>query len=220
MERHDLYKSVHKGLRLSLFDAMWRLERTDFSDRAAALRTAEEVRQVFSLLAEHGAHEDRVILPEIARVNPAVFSELRADHSRVDGLQHELNGLLDRLADATDAERRSFGEKIRLKFGRFLAEHMLHMEREETSGNRVLWAHHSDESLRAMHGQILGAIAPDRMMEWAAIMIPALDPRESEALLTALEAKMPPAMAGRLGEFRLQAGSGTASVVEVLHGRA
>jgi hypothetical protein len=120
-------------------------------------------------------------------------------------MQRELEGLLERLGPAGAAERRSLGERIRLKFGRLVAEHLLHMEREETSGNRVLWANYSDDALRALHQGILGAIPPARMLAWAALMVPALSAPEAQLLLGAVERQVPPDLAGGLAGLRAEA---------------
>jgi hypothetical protein len=191
MDRLDLFITIHKGLRSALFETTQQVARTDFHDPDASERTASAVRRLVGYLDEHAAHEDRVLMPVIAELSPPLFAELNADHSRVDGLQRELEGLADRLATASEEERVSLGRRLYERIGKLVAEHMLHMDREETSANRLLWAHRTDEELRVLHLAILTSIPPARLVEYAKIMLPSVSPAERTALLGGLQRLLP-----------------------------
>lgn len=186
MRRMDMFTSVHKGLRSVLFDTARRVARNDFRDTTSAQRTAAAVQRLIGLLAEHADHEDRLVFPEVERLNAVVFAELHGDHVRVDGLQREVEQLAARLPQANEDERLSLGQRLHERMNRLVAEHLLHMDREETTANRILWAHRTDAELRSLHGSILRSIPPARMKEWAEIMLPALSPEERAPLLAGL----------------------------------
>jgi hypothetical protein len=188
----DLYTTIHKGLRRAMFSAAQEVARTDFTEAALTDRTVETVRYLFGLLDEHASHEDRVLMPEIAKIGPAVFADLQADHNRVGGMQREIEQHLGRLAAATGDERLSLGQRLHEKMGRLVSEHLMHMDREETTAMRLLWAHRTDEELKALHGRILGAIPVDRMCEWAGILLPAVTPQERAGMMAGLQFLYPP----------------------------
>jgi hypothetical protein len=174
-----------------MFDAARVVARTDFDDAGAAAQAAGSVRRVLSLLEEHAGHEDRVILPEVAQLGPAVFADLQAEHSRIAGLQTEIAQLLDRLLAAPSPELPSLGRRLHERMSHLVAEHLRHMAVEETTANRLLWAHRTDEELRTLQGRVLGAIPPERMRTWAEIMLPAISPVERAAVMSGLETKLP-----------------------------
>ncbi len=194
MTRTDLYLTVHKGLRAALFAACTAVGRTDWRDHHAATATRDQLRHLFGLLTEHAEHEDEVILPELESLAAELHADLHAQHVRIEGLQTELARLLDRLAGASDAERESLGRRIHGRIGCLVAEHLLHMAREETDANRVLWAHRTDAELQALEGRIVGSIPPPRLVDWLEVMLPAMSLPERGEMLTGMAQAMPPSL--------------------------
>jgi hypothetical protein len=185
-DRFDLFTGVHKGLRAALFETHALLARTDFGAIEDATLAARGVDRLLAFLEEHAAHEDAVVLPAVEALSPELFVALREDHARIDGLQRDLAALAARLAGAGQAERAALGRRLHDRLGLLLAEHLRHMAREEQDVQRLLWAHHDDAALRAIHGRILGRIPPARSADWIGLILPALSAPERSALLGAL----------------------------------
>lgn len=190
---------VHKAIRSAMFDAVRDIARTDFTRKEQALACAARVRALIGYLDEHAAHEDRVILPVLAEIGPAVHAELQADHNRIGGIQRETEALADRIeAAATAEERAALGLRLHATAAQLTAEHLLHMNREETTAARVLWAHKTDEELQQLHVAIVSAIPPARLVAWAEMMIPSIAPAERQTLLAGLERGLPAELFSRL----------------------
>lgn len=198
MMRMDMYSTIHKGLRRALFAVAEEVARTDFGDAAQAERTQRSVRLLLTALDEHAHHEDRVVMPAIAKVGPTVFADLQADHNRVGGMQREMEQLLDRLAGAGTDERISLGQKLHQKMNRLIGEHMFHMDREETTTNRLLQAHYTDDELKALHMEILRGIPAERLAQMAELMIPAITAQERRMLVAGLQFVLPPEVFSRV----------------------
>jgi hypothetical protein len=188
-DRFDLFTGVHKGLRAALFETGALLARTDFAAADAAALAGRAVERVLGFLDEHAAHEDAVVLPAVEALCPEMFVALRDEHARVDGLQRDLAALTARLGGAEAAERVAIGRRVHDRFALVVAEHLRHMQREEHDVQRILWAHHTDDVLRALHGRILGRIPQPRSAEWLGLILPALSDPERAALLGALTAR-------------------------------
>jgi hypothetical protein len=188
-DRFDLFTGVHKGLRAALFETAALLARTDFAASDEAAQAARAVARTLGFLEEHAAHEDALVLPAVEALSPEVFVALREDHARADGLQRDLAALAARLPGAEAAERVAIGRRVHDRFGLLVAEHLRHMQREEQDVQRILWAHHADGDLRALHGRILARIAPPRAAEWIGLILPALSNPERAELLGALRAR-------------------------------
>lgn len=182
MTRIDLFTTVHKGLRALLFGTAQMAARAEFALPAEAAAVAAAILRLLGFLEEHAQHEEAEVLPLLARISPELAADLRSDHARDHGRERELARLANRLGRATESERISIGRRINDQLGLLIAEQLRHMEREELLANRVLWAHHDDEALAALHRRILQRIAPARLAEWLEILMPAVSRPEREAL--------------------------------------
>jgi hypothetical protein len=192
MARVELYTTVHKGIRSALFEATAAVARTEFADAGEAASAGAAVRRTLAFLDEHAEHEDAVVMPELARICPELFAELTAEHARTHGLQREIEALAARLDGASEAERVALGVRLHERLARLVAEHLRHMAREETEGQRVLAANRSDAELRALHDRIVGRIAPARVPDWLALILPSAALSERAAILADLRAALPP----------------------------
>lgn len=182
MNRFDLYATVHKGLRAALTAAAVRIAQTDFSRPEEVAPARAELQRVLGFLTEHLAHEDEFILPELQRLAPELHIGLHNDHVRTAGLEHELARLLARLESASDAERLALGHRIHGRVWALVAEHLRHMECEETQANRIFWAHCSDTDLLAIQARIVAAMPPARLQEWLDLILPAVHSGERAEL--------------------------------------
>lgn len=191
MARYQLYSTAHKGLRRALFEATGEAGRCNPSSPEATAHLAATARRLLSFLDEHAAHEDRVLMPELAALAPELHAALREEHARGDGLQREVGALaarLDAAARGAAAERAALVGRLSEGLAQLTALHLLHMAREEREAQRVLAAHRDDVQLAALHGRILAAIPPARTAEWLALFLPAVSPPEQAGLLSGLRA--------------------------------
>ena len=97
-------------------------------------------------------------MPVAARHAPALVAALETDHGRLEGLQAELRALLPRTCSEVTAEREAAGQLLGRALTLLVADHLRHMDREETEAMPVLWAHLTEEELDAMDGQIRAAV--------------------------------------------------------------
>jgi hypothetical protein len=181
--RLDLFGTVHKGLRAGMFGVTQQAAGCDFGVKAEAIEMAAAVGRLLGFLHEHADHEEREVLPEIARCCPELAADLRSDHVRVDGLERELERIAERMAGADAPTRVSLGRRLQERLWILVAEHLRHMEREEIQANRLLWANLGDEELAAVEARIVGSIAPPRLAEWMALILPAASAPERALLL-------------------------------------
>ena len=191
MKRLDLYTCIHKGIRRSLFETAREVAAADFEDEEACAAAREGVRGMLAFLDEHAQHEDEVILPVLSEIAPELFADLRAEHARLDGLQREVEGIVARLERASAPERISLGLRLADRMGKLVAAHLVHLAREENEANRVLWAHRDDGQLLELQGRIVANIAPDRLGDWYALALPAMNVRERREMLGGMRAGMP-----------------------------
>jgi hypothetical protein len=184
--RFDMFTPIHKALRRSLFDTALALGRTSFAaadDTAAAERL---VAACMEFMREHAAHEDRHVLPEIARLAPELATLLADGHPELERTAIAVDSLWPRLAAlpaAAAEERESLGGELMRRFHRFVADEVVHMDREERELNALLWARLTDAEIMAISSRITTSISPERMRTWGELLMPALNGPERGAML-------------------------------------
>jgi len=196
MNRPNLYRPIHKGLRSLMFETTALVARTDFADSAESDRAAGAVGLLLELLDEHAEHEDRFTLPVLSRLAPPLAAQLESDHGRLEGLQAELRALLPRVRNGGPNAVEA-GELLSRGLNLLVAEHLRHMDKEETQAMSTFWAHHTDEELAALEGRLRASIPPEKMARFARVLLPAMStPEQAHLLASARAALPPPAFAG------------------------
>jgi hypothetical protein len=177
--RLDTLTPIHKGLRRALFETAIQLARTDFGTPDAIAAARQKVAQTFDFLREHAAHEDREVVPIVARLDPALAEQLHLDHPELERLAIAVESLWPRI-EALDVAlaRDQLGAELARRFNAVVAAQLAHMDREERDLNAVLWAHLRDDELAQLGRRIVSVIPPARMQEWGALIDPSLNDTE------------------------------------------
>jgi hemerythrin-like domain-containing protein len=189
--RFSLYHEVHKGLRQSLLQLVIDCGQADPLDRTAVASLQAAFVALRSLLEEHAAHEERWVEPLIERVDATIARALAAEHEVLDGELAGVEAALQRWNAAADAQRVGEGQRALTALAHFAGGYLTHMGREENEAMPALQAAFSDEELMEVSQQLRGSIAPERMAEFMALMIPALNVEERTELFAGLKAGAP-----------------------------
>ena len=192
MNRPNRYLPIHKALRAALFDATVLVARTDFTDPAEATVSARAVASLLDVLDSHAHHEEEFVMPVVAHHALALVAALETEHGRLEGLQAELRALLPRTCSDVAAEREAAGQLLARALTLLVADHLRHMDREETEAMPVLWAHQTEEELDAMDARIRAAVPPEQMPVMLRMMLPTMTVPENAKLLANARAQMPP----------------------------
>jgi hypothetical protein len=191
--RHDLYATIHKGLRAFMCDTLVRMGRLDADDPHALAEALEALAALLALCESHLAHENTHVHPAMEAAlagSSADAAEHHEEHLHAIAMLRRNAALLPELEGA--ARRKAALGLYRL-LALFVGENLIHMQHEEVDHNDCLWRTHDDAELRAIEGRIVAGLAPEEMalcMRW---MVPALTPSERLALLGPLAQMLPPA---------------------------
>jgi hypothetical protein len=168
--RIDPYSFIHAALRRALFEATLLVARVDFGGEA--WRDAEAaLARCFGFYREHGDIEDRFVQPVLARLDGDVAARLDAEHAALERSLIAVESLWPRIgAAAAGDERRVLGAELRRRLHTLVAEQLLHMDREERDGNRVLWAELTDAELTAIRDAAGRSLPPARQAAWAQLL--------------------------------------------------
>jgi hypothetical protein len=181
-DRVDSFTLVHKGIRRCLFDTLLIIGRTDFSQDEDLAGARAAVARCFDFLREHAEHEDRHIVPVLARLAPWFAGALAAEHVELEKAAIAIEALFPRVATASAGERPVMGREMFRRMTLLVADQLRHLEREEREGNATLWAYLPDPEILALRAQIQADIPAARMAEWVELIAPVLTARERELL--------------------------------------
>lgn len=185
----DLYREVHKGLRLALFDLVARAGSLDPSDPAAVASFAQLHADVDMMLDVHHAHEDGEALGALiaAHVPARVVAAVEADHDRFDGDVAELRTMVAELS-AGRGDARGLYDSV----SAFVAAYLGHMATEESQVMPALRAGSTPDELHAITMAIRTSVPPDQMCVFLRYMLPAMNVDERAGTLGGMKMGAPP----------------------------
>ncbi|HMK74215.1 MAG TPA: hemerythrin domain-containing protein [Myxococcaceae bacterium] len=191
MNRPNNFNFIHKAIRASLFETTLAVARTDFSDAPERGAALERVLSLLALLDEHAAHEEGLVFPELATLDPRLALELDEEHGRMEELQGQIRTCLERLATWPASPARSEPPRLHRLLLLLVADQLRHMDREETEANAAFWAHRTDAQLAELNARVQASIPPERQQEVVRLMLPALSAPERAELLSGARARLP-----------------------------
>jgi hypothetical protein len=187
--RFDMYTPIHKTLRRVMFETAISLARADFNATDEVASAMQSVSACVAFLREHAEHEDREVVPVLARLDPALAEVLDREHPELERMAIDVESLWPRLAPLdVPAARAQLGGELLRRFQALVAAQLLHMDREERQVNAVLWAHLRDDELRQINGRIIAAIPVARLQQIMPMMDASLNRAEREAIAAARRA--------------------------------
>lgn len=188
----DLYRDVHKAIRVTMFDVVAEAGRLDVSDRAARVGHATKVRDLVLFLQFHAEHEDAVLDAPIRAVLPEQADDIAAAHVALEARMLVLVELADLACDTTRADDRAAVHDLYLELASFVADYLEHQDVEERVVMPALWDAFGFDRLHELHGQILARITPDQMGWSLAMMLPAMNVDDRTEMLGGMRAEAPP----------------------------
>jgi iron-sulfur cluster repair protein YtfE (RIC family) len=180
--RPDIAVTIHKAVRKVLFDHAMLLARVDYRSVDAAREAHDETVKALRALREHADHEDEIVFPVLAADDAPLATEAVRQHEELESQMRDIEQLSSLSIVATHGERPGVGHRLRAVFNDFVAAQLVHLSFEEQVVMAVLWKHHTDEELLAMHVRIRALTPPDRGLEWRAILLASVDASERAML--------------------------------------
>jgi Hemerythrin HHE cation binding domain len=193
----DLYRDIHKAIRIALFDAVAEAGSVDPHDCAARMAHATRVHDLVKFLVFHAEHEDQHMDAAIRQVLPDEAAAIQAEHVALEERMAGLIGLADLAFDADRDDARAAVHTLYLELAAFTSAYLAHQDVEERVVMPALWNALGIEPLLAIHGAILSSITPDDMGRCLSMMLPAMNIDDRTEMLGGMRATAPaPAFAG------------------------
>jgi len=188
----DLYRDVHKAIRVELFALTTEAGRVDPSDPVARTAVADHVRSVADWLESHAHHEDTAIDPELRRLMPDLAEAVQHDHASFDARTASLIDQAEDAAAATGSDARRLGHRLYLELASFTSAYLAHQDVEERLIMPCLEASLGVPRILEIHHAILASLSPEEMGAALALMIPAINVEDRVEMLEGIKADAPP----------------------------
>jgi hypothetical protein len=189
---HDLYKDVHKAIRVELFAVTVAAGRLDPADQAARIAHAASVRDLVRFLVFHAEHEDDFLDAPIADVLADRAAQITADHKALEARMEDLVALADLAFEDDRDDDRAAVHDLYVELAAFTSAYLEHQNLEERVVMPALIAAYGVEAVLELEGRLLASIAPDDMAWALSKMLPAMNVDDRTELLVGTRLMAPP----------------------------
>lgn len=189
---HDLYAQVHKGLRYALTALLVRLGACGGDDAQETAELMADLRTQLHLSEHHLANEDLHVHTALEARAPGAGARLNRDHDHHRETFAEIEALVAAVERADVVERRKRLQALYLRFSLFVADDLAHMAEEEQLILPVLQSLFSDAELIEIEIRIKQALAPEELVSFGRMMLPAATRAERIEMCAGIRAVAPP----------------------------
>lgn len=170
--RYNMFNLKHKGLRAMLYQTAMELQHTCFQNPESAAEAIGRLENVLTAFHEHAEHEDKFVLPAVARHEPLLVAEFETEHEIDEKLTAEIRELISSFMQCRNEEAMAVaGFRIMMAFNKFIAFNLYHMNKEEEKINHSLWQNYTDAELAGISQAIVASIPPGNLAGEAKWMI-------------------------------------------------
>lgn len=188
----DLYKDIHKALRVELFSVVGEAGSLDPADREGRAALAAHTRDVIALLDSHAEHEDTAIQPTLESAQPRLAELIAADHEYLEGRLEDIAAMAEEAVDAPGPEQHARVHHLYLEWSSFTGAYLRHQDVEERVVMPALETSVGLDTVIGIHQAIVSSIPPEEMTRSLAVMLPALNVEDRVGLLGGMQAGAPP----------------------------
>ena len=187
----DLYKDIHKAIRVELFAVTTEAGRLDPAQGVARAALASHVRDVVAFLTSHAEHEDAAVQPVLEARLPALAERVEVDHLTLEARMDDLEQMATEAAALDVVDPGTKVHRIYLALSAFTSDYLEHQDVEERVIMPALEAAVGVDDVVAIHQAILAGIPPEEMGTSLALMLPAMNIDDRAAMLGGMRAGAP-----------------------------
>jgi len=190
MERLKSLDPPHKGLRNALGKLSFIAGKTDYTSITSVQNLQSFAKEVFHLLKDHTATENKFILAPLEKRNAVFTQHYFSDHVEIDNIEQ---ALLDRFLSLNGEQTNDYGHQLHLDFCNFQAHYLEHINEEDVVLEIEMQKQFTDEELMQHQIDIMGEMSFETLLLWFKYIVPARRPEENAQVLTGFKSAAPEA---------------------------
>lgn len=188
MERLKSLDPPHKGLRNALSKLALIAGKTNYASVESVKKLQLISKDVFHLLKDHTATENKFILGALDAVNKSFTKDYYADHVEMDQTEQQL---FDRIMSLNGEQTNDFGHQLYLDICQFQSHYLEHINEEDVSLEAEMQKHFTDEDLMQHQIAIMGEMSFETLLLWFKYIVPARRPEENAQVLSGFKSAVP-----------------------------
>jgi hypothetical protein len=188
MERLKSLDPPHKGLRNALGKLTLIAGKTDYTSVESVENLKLMAKEVFHLLKDHTATENKFILAPLEKRNSSFTQNYYSDHEEIDQVEQQL---FERFLSLNGEQSNDFGHQLYLDLCNFQAHYLEHINEEDTILEIEMQKQFSDEELMQHQIAIMGEMSFETLLLWFKYIVPARRPEENAQVLTGFKSAAP-----------------------------
>ena len=145
-------------------------------------------KDVFHLLKDHTATENKFILGALDAVNKSFTKDYYTDHVEMDQTEQQL---FDRIMSLNGKQTNDFGHQLYLDICQFQSHYLEHINDEDVALEAEMQKHFTDEDLMQHQIAIMGEMSFETLLLWFKYIIPARRPEENAQVLSGFKSAVP-----------------------------
>jgi hypothetical protein len=181
MNRLKSLDPPHKGLRNALGKLALTAGKTDFTSLSSVTLLKSIAVEVFHLLKDHTATENKFILAPLETRKPGFTENYYSDHNTIDQLEQNL---LDRFLSLNGEQTNDEGHQLYLDFCNFQSHYLEHINEEDSVLEREMQNCFTDDELIQHQIEIMKEMSFETLLLWFKYIVPARRPEENAQVLT------------------------------------
>lgn len=188
MERLKSLDPPHKGLRNALSKLALIAGKTNYTSEESAKKLQLISKEVFHLLKDHTATENKFILGALEAVNKSFTKDYYTDHVEMDKIEQQL---FDRIMSLNGEQTNDFGHQLYLDICQFQSHYLEHINEEDVALEAEMQKHFTDEDLMQHQIAIMGEMNFETLLLWFKYIVPARRPEENAQVLSGFKSAVP-----------------------------
>jgi uncharacterized protein (DUF2267 family) len=188
MERLKSLDPPHKGLRNALSKLALIAGKTNYTSISSVEKLQLIAKDVFHLLKDHTATENKFILAPLEKINPSFTKDYYSHHLEIDGIEEQL---LDRIMALNGQQTNDQGHQLYLDICQFQSHYLKHINEEDIALEAEMQKHFTDEDLMQHQIAIMGEMNFETLLLWFKYIVPARRPEENAQVLSGFKSAVP-----------------------------
>jgi uncharacterized protein (DUF2267 family) len=188
MERLKSLDPPHKGLRNALSKLALIAGKTNYASIESVKKLQLISKDVFHLLKDHTATENKFILGALDAVNKSFTKDYYTDHVEMDQTEQQL---FDRIMSLNGEQTNDFGHQLYLDICQFQSHYLEHINEEDVALEAEMQKHFTDEDLMQHQISIMGEMSFETLLLWFKYIVPARRPEENAQVLSGFKSAVP-----------------------------
>jgi uncharacterized protein (DUF2267 family) len=178
----------HKGLRNALSKLALIAGKTNYASIESVKKLQLISKDVFHLLKDHTATENKFILGALDAVNKSFTKDYYTDHVEMDQTEQQL---FDRIMSLNGEQTNDFGHQLYLDICQFQSHYLEHINEEDIALEAEMQKHFTDEDLMQHQISIMGEMSFETLLLWFKYIVPARRPEENAQVLSGFKSAVP-----------------------------